>query len=347
MSVTSITRYRLAKPVTTAEVLDAYDQADNTTDWPELAGLLAKHLRHVMNLTTIPAPAPSKPVLRPLALLDLAQAEKYLADLDSRVQGADASAVAYLRFYRVEMTVVADTRYSHGKDPRAPAGETVARYNVRDVFRHFVKPRSAAGDACPHSCCRGYRIHPANLPLTLKPGILRRLSDDELSEHYGKHAGCDRCRHQVEKELDRRDRVQAARKATGQRNRTLGLERAEHVEREWLAAEAATRGNMVHARGRAIGVSERSLFTGSEDRAMRYASRELINYWSEHPRPTAASMSGNVRVRQKAYAGSNLGRQQASKRGTDPVVTVSVVRKRQAASAPHLWTTGYCLNPAK
>jgi hypothetical protein len=125
--------------------------------------------------------------------------------------------------------------------------------------------------------------------------------------------------------------VEAARKATGQRNKARALERSEHVEREWLAAEAATRGNMVNARGRSIGISERSLFTGSENRALRYASRELINYWQEHPRPTAASMSGNYLVRQKAVAGSNLGRQQASKRSRDRVVTVTVTRKRKAA----------------
>jgi len=51
--------------------------------------------------------------------------------------------------------------------------------------------------------------------------------------------------------MDRRDRVAAARRATGQRNKARGLERAEHVERAWLAAETATQGNMVNARGRA------------------------------------------------------------------------------------------------
>jgi hypothetical protein len=180
----------------------------------------------------------------------------------------------------------------------------MARYNIRDVFKHFVKPRSAAGDACPHSCCRGYKVHPANLPGYVKPGVLRKFSDAELGEHYGKHADCDRCREALEKELNRRDRVDAARRATGQRNKARAQERHEHVAREIDAAEAATRGSLVNARGRALGISERSLFTGSEDRAMRYASRELINYWQEHPRPTAASMSGNVRVRQKAAAGS-------------------------------------------
>jgi len=95
MSVTSITRHQAAKPVTTAEALDVYAQADDTTDWPELAGLLAKHLRHVMHLTTIPGPA-AKHVLRPLALLDVAQADKFLLELDDRTQGADLAKAMYL-----------------------------------------------------------------------------------------------------------------------------------------------------------------------------------------------------------------------------------------------------------
>lgn len=40
----------------------------------------------------------------------------------------------------------------------------------------------------------------------------------------------------------RRDRVDRARKATGERNRARALERSEHVEREWLAAEGGHAG---------------------------------------------------------------------------------------------------------
>jgi hypothetical protein len=65
---------------------------------------------------------------------------------------------------------------------------------------------------------------------------------------------------------------------------------------------------------------------------MRYASYELLNYWQEHPRPTAASMSGSYRVRREAHARSNLGRQQATRRlSNGREVTVTVVRRRKAA----------------
>jgi hypothetical protein len=87
MSVTSITRHQPAKPVTTAEVLDACAAAVATDQVirDDLAELVVQHLRHVMNLSTIPA-APAKPVLRPLALLDVAQADSFLLELDDRTR---------------------------------------------------------------------------------------------------------------------------------------------------------------------------------------------------------------------------------------------------------------------
>jgi hypothetical protein len=109
------------------------------------------------------------------------------------------------------------------------------------------------------------------------------------------------------------------------------LERHDEVERQWLAGEAATRGNMVNARGRALGISERSLFTGSEDQALRYASPELKNYWQDHPRPTAASMSSNYQIRRNAAAGSNLGREQARVVRTPNGSRVTMSVKRKAA----------------
>jgi hypothetical protein len=72
MSRTSITRYQPAKPVTTAEVIDACEAANATCKaiQGDLAELVVKHMRHLMNLAAVPAP-PAKPVLRPLALLDV------------------------------------------------------------------------------------------------------------------------------------------------------------------------------------------------------------------------------------------------------------------------------------
>jgi hypothetical protein len=152
------------------------------------------------------------------------------------------------------------------------------------------------------------RTHPDKMPAVIPPKMLKRASDDELANHYGKHWDCEKCQKQIIGELDRRDRVKRARIATGARNKARALERHEHVEREILAAEKATNGYMLNAKGQARGISERSLFTGSEDRAIRYASEELRRYWEEHPRPTAASMSQNARVRAGAYARSDLGR---------------------------------------
>jgi hypothetical protein len=65
-------------------------------------------------------------------------------------------------------------------------------------------------------------------------------------------------------------------------------ERAAAVEAAWLAAENGTRGYMLNRRGRETGIYERSLFTGSEARAKKYASEELLNWWGKHPRPTEA-----------------------------------------------------------
>jgi hypothetical protein len=181
-------------------------------------------------------------------------------------------------------------------------------YNVRDLLGHFVAPRSARGDMCPHSCCMNRRVHPENFPTVLPPKLLRRATDDELANHYGRHYECEKCQDQIIGELDRRDRVKRARIATGQRNKARALERHEHVEREILKAEEATKGYMLNAKGQARGISERSLFTGSEERAIRYASEELRRYWEDNPRPTAASMSQNYRVRREAYARSDLTR---------------------------------------
>jgi hypothetical protein len=66
-----------------------------------------------------------------------------------------------------------------------PRGRNVmARYNVRDMIGHFVKPRRAEGRMCPHACCRGHRVHPDNYPVILPSRLLRRASDYDLAEHF-------------------------------------------------------------------------------------------------------------------------------------------------------------------
>lgn len=57
---------------------------------------------------------------------------------------------------------------------------------------------------------------------------------------------------------------------------------------QFVAAEEATRGAMLNARGREKGVDPFSLFMGNERRALAYASEELVEHWETHPRVTFA-----------------------------------------------------------
>jgi hypothetical protein len=152
---------------------------------------------------------------------------------------------------------------------------------------------------CPHACCRGHRVHPANMPVILPNRLLRRASDDDLAEHYDRVAGNpreDQAQAQILAEMQRRDELAIKRhdRALEHKRRLYAkrLQRAEEVDRLWLEAEAATRGTMLNKAGKAADIDERSLFTGPESRARRYASEELLNHWQSHPRPTAAYFQG-------------------------------------------------------
>jgi hypothetical protein len=165
-------------------------------------------------------------------------------------------------------------------------------YNIRDVLGHFVKPRSAEGEMCPHACCRGYRVHPINTPVILPNKLLKSASDDDLAKHYATAEGDSKhdrkVRAQVLHEMDRRDKQVAA----GRRKYSRQLEQAEAVEASYVAAENETRGNMVNRKGQARGVDPRSLITGREADFRRYASPELQEYYATRNRPTAASFRG-------------------------------------------------------
>ena len=49
---------------------------------------------------------------------------------------------------------------------------------------------------------------------------------------------------------------------------------------------------MLNRAGQAAGIGPRSLFTGPEARARKYASEELREHWQSPPRPTAAHFEG-------------------------------------------------------
>ncbi|HUY45610.1 MAG TPA: hypothetical protein VMV92_07770 [Streptosporangiaceae bacterium] len=177
----------------------------------------------------------------------------------------------------------------------------MARYNVRDLLGHWVKPRSKRDKMCPHACCRNKRVHPANYPVILPSPLLRKASDDDLAAHFVKvssgHTPGDRkAEAQILHEMERRDAMEIRRKDRQTESKRLlfakRIEKAEEVDRRWLEAENATRGYMLNKAGKRADIDERSLFTGPESRARRYASEELLNHWQSHPRPTAAYFQG-------------------------------------------------------
>lgn len=57
---------------------------------------------------------------------------------------------------------------------------------------------------------------------------------------------------------------------------------------QFVAAEEATRGAMLNARGREKGIDPFTLFMGNETRALAYASEELVEHWETRPRVTFA-----------------------------------------------------------
>ena len=169
-------------------------------------------------------------------------------------------------------------------------------YNVRDLLGHFVKPRSARQKMCPHACCRNKRVHPDNMPVILPSKLLRRASDDDLMAHYQRVQGDSkkdqRARAQVLHEMDRRDTAAKAKDNRAHAKYSRRLEQADAAEASYVAAENATRGNMVNAKGRARAINARTLITGREADFRRYASDELAEYYATHHRPTAASFRG-------------------------------------------------------
>lgn len=89
----------------------------------------------------------------------------------------------------------------------------------------------------------------------------------------------------------RRDRAIAQLRANGYTGRSFDeLARSsfrDHVYAQILAAEASDdiKGSMVTSEGQRAEIDGRSLFTGPEARAQRWASDELKEWWENNPRP--------------------------------------------------------------
>lgn len=62
----------------------------------------------------------------------------------------------------------------------------------------------------------------------------------------------------------------------------------DHILTEYNKALEGTGGVLVNKEGRALGIDGLDLFFGSELRARKYASEELLGYWEQVGRPTLA-----------------------------------------------------------
>jgi len=190
-------------------------------------------------------------------------------------------------------------------------------YDRRDLIGHFVDRDKVTQRPCTHACCRGFRVHPSNFPVILPDRTLHRATDDELMQHFRRLSAddSDRARRgesQVLHEMERRDaaserRAESKRRAEQRRYNIAATRAATRQEREaeahriTLAAEAATNGYLVNAKGRARGISDREILTGRESVFNRYASDEARDYFATHPRPTVSYFRGeDTRVVERA-----------------------------------------------
>jgi hypothetical protein len=74
-----------------------------------------------------------------------------------------------------------------------------------------------------------------------------------------------------------------------------------HVDNEYDKALEACSGVLVNKEGRELHVDGYSLFTGTERRALKYASEELLDYWLTNPRLSVMDfelmwMSGQIEM---------------------------------------------------
>ena len=208
-------------------------------------------------------------------------------------------------------------------------------YERRDLIGHFITKRQPVQMMCPHACCRGYRVHPANFPVVLPNKLLRRATDDDLAKHYAKMRlrttpEADAAVMQALDEMDRRDRAERAvreRKEANAYARRLraASRRMEHAEVEegiFTDAERVTRGNWTNKAGDAAGITDRQILTGSDALFARYASEEARNYFREHPRPTPAFFRGANTRYVPRYTPTARGRRRAG------LVAPRIVRTR-------------------
>lgn len=166
---------------------------------------------------------------------------------------------------------------------------------------HWVTLRPGGHGDYVHVCIGCERGGPKterhhSWPAVLEKDTLRGATDDELQAHFSHHDN-PKTHRQVLGEMKRRDRAAAAKDRATSRK----FERYEAVETAITAAESGTNGYFVNKKGRSAGISDWELFTGDARKAERYASDELLNWWSTHPRPTARNLKQELTARERDY----------------------------------------------
>jgi hypothetical protein len=118
---------------------------------------------------------------------------------------------------------------------------------------------------------------------------LMRLTDLEAAELYRARGHHRRVRAMLAADMDRRDREDRAKarmeRARAQREQ-LRAEYDLYVHAAFLAAERDCRGELLSRAGIAAGIDPQQLWQMRFDRAARWASEELIQWWGEHGRWT-------------------------------------------------------------
>ncbi|MDO5533222.1 MAG: hypothetical protein Q4F65_01035 [Propionibacteriaceae bacterium] len=137
----------------------------------------------------------------------------------------------------------------------------------------------------------------------IKDEKLRSLEQEDLLDMYNEAAALNdpQAVAFLHKELLRRDKEESGYRGSGYSRTELRAMYAEHVERQYWAAESVTNGFMVNPLGQARGVSPRSLFRPNpkesmaawERRVDRYATDELKEFWSQHGRWTFEAFAGD------------------------------------------------------
>lgn len=138
------------------------------------------------------------------------------------------------------------------------------------------------------------------------PAELGAMSDDEAMAAHGTLRR-QSARDAVLAEMARRDKEdQAARRRAAERF-ARWQKRAEYddyVHAAWLRAELECRGYLLSRDGLRAGVEPDALWSMTGDRAARYASEELRDWWAANGRVTWAQWRAMSRERQPEAAGA-------------------------------------------